>query len=94
MNNETFSETLQAVDVELITNAKCSKLYTDGNIVDDSVICAGMGMGRTQVEVTWVVRLSLMVCLSALQALDPMNAGFYLEYTRVSPTRWTTSTIS
>lgn len=46
VNNETYSKTLRSVDVEIITNTKFRELYTDGNIVDDSVICAGNGHGK------------------------------------------------
>ncbi|EGZ10097.1 serine protease trypsin-like protein, partial [Phytophthora sojae] len=47
INNETLSETLRAVDVNIISNTKCSKLYMgEESIVDDSVICAGSGGGK------------------------------------------------
>ncbi|POM72325.1 Hypothetical protein PHPALM_10973 [Phytophthora palmivora] len=49
VNNETYSDILQTVDVEIITNTKCAKLYADADeisTVDDSVICAGTGNGK------------------------------------------------
>ncbi|ETL88194.1 hypothetical protein L917_12702 [Phytophthora nicotianae] len=49
VNNETSSDILQTVDVEIITNKKCAKLYSDAaenSTVDDSVICAGLGGGK------------------------------------------------
>ncbi|ETP53153.1 hypothetical protein F442_01932 [Phytophthora nicotianae P10297] len=49
VNNETGSETLQTVDVEINTNKKCAKMYADArenSAVDDSVICAGHGNGK------------------------------------------------
>ncbi|ETI41494.1 hypothetical protein PPTG_03295 [Phytophthora nicotianae INRA-310] len=49
VNNETSSDILQTVDVEIITNKKCAKLYSyaaENSTVDDSVICAGLGGGK------------------------------------------------
>ncbi|POM80542.1 Serine protease trypsin-like protein [Phytophthora palmivora] len=49
VNDESSSDTLQTMDVEIITNAKCAKLYDDAGEntkVDDSVICAGTVNGK------------------------------------------------
>ncbi|KAF4036779.1 Trypsin [Phytophthora infestans] len=47
--DKTNSSTLQAVDVEIVTNRKCSdsfKTYNHSQVIDDSVICAGNGDGK------------------------------------------------
>ncbi|KAF4036776.1 Trypsin [Phytophthora infestans] len=47
--DKTNSSTLQAVDVEIVTNRKCSdsfKTYNYSQVIDDSVICAGNGDGK------------------------------------------------
>ncbi|OWZ17115.1 Serine protease trypsin-like protein [Phytophthora megakarya] len=47
INNETFSDILQAVDVEVITNAKCVELgLANITSIDESVICAGIEKGK------------------------------------------------
>ncbi|KAF4138062.1 Trypsin [Phytophthora infestans] len=48
-DNAGFSNFLQTVDLEIVTNKKCTKMYADADdntIVDDSVICAGTGSGK------------------------------------------------
>ncbi|ETK82804.1 hypothetical protein L915_11880 [Phytophthora nicotianae] len=39
-------DTLQTVDVEIIPNAKCAKLYDSTVNLEDSMICADLGKGK------------------------------------------------
>ncbi|KAG3196907.1 hypothetical protein PC129_g24616 [Phytophthora cactorum] len=49
VDNVTYGDTLRSVDVEIIANKKCAKMYADArdnSTVDDLVICAGHGNGK------------------------------------------------
>ncbi|KAI9980072.1 hypothetical protein PInf_026841 [Phytophthora infestans] len=49
VSNETSSELLQTVDVEIITNKKCARLYAEAgkqSLFDDSMICADKAKGK------------------------------------------------
>ncbi|OWZ20379.1 Serine protease trypsin-like protein [Phytophthora megakarya] len=88
INNESYSDILQSVDIKLITNKECSKIFAEGKfdtIVDDSVICAGIGDGKDACTGDSGGPLLVNGILVGIVSGGPANCGaFPGTYARVS----------
>ncbi|OWZ14560.1 hypothetical protein PHMEG_00011942 [Phytophthora megakarya] len=92
INNETFSDTLQTVDIEIITDAECIKRYVavyedtaNNSIVDEWTMCAGTGNGKDSCSGDSGGPLLVNDVLVGIVSTGPKDCGILpAKYTRVS----------
>uniref|UniRef100_H3GRK2 Peptidase S1 domain-containing protein n=1 Tax=Phytophthora ramorum TaxID=164328 RepID=H3GRK2_PHYRM len=84
-NDTSVGESLQAVEIEIISDAKCEELMGDGSTIDDSQMCAGYGEGKDSCEGDSGGPLVVNGTLVGIVSTGPAECGAYPGiYTRVS----------